>query len=92
MNIYDRDSIEFCAVYIAVNGVAPDPGDVEFAIAVYSTRPAVGDWVAPVSLDGAIGVMVDGPVLGVGEYEVWVRVTANPETPVLKSEGGFRVV
>jgi hypothetical protein len=89
MNIYDRDSIEFCAVDISVNGVAPDPLDVELAIVAYPLRPEEDQWVAPVSLDGAIGVMVEG--LDPGQYEVWVRVTANPETPVLKSEGGFRV-
>jgi hypothetical protein len=90
VNIYDRDSIEFCPVLVDVDGVTPAPGDVEFAIVAYPGRPETADWVAPVVIDDQMGVMVED--LEVGQYEVWVRVSANPETPVLKSDGGIRIM
>jgi hypothetical protein len=91
MNVYDRESVEFCAVDVKVNDVAADPAAVQAAITTFAVRPALADWSAPTVLGDQIGVMVDGPALGVGEYEVWVKVDANPETVVLKCDGGIRI-
>jgi hypothetical protein len=89
MNVYDRDSVEFCAVDLKVAGAPADP--VQVAITAFAVRPVPADWIAPTILGDEVGVMVDGPALGVGEYEVWVRAIADPEAPVLKADGGIRI-
>jgi hypothetical protein len=88
-NLYPRETVEFQPVEVTVDGVAVTD-DVELAILAGATRPAELDWEAPTVLGAAIGVMVNGPVLGPGTYTVWARVTSYPEVPVINCRT-FRV-
>jgi len=78
MNTYERESIEFQPVTVTVNG-APVTSGVTFAITPNGTRPLA--YVAPTTVDGKIGVMVQG--LAHGLYDVWAKVNSTPEAVVI---------
>jgi len=78
MNIYERESIEFQPVTVTVNG-APVTTGVTFAITRNGTRPLA--YTAPTTVDGNIGVMVQG--LTHGLYDVWAKVNSTPEAVVI---------
>ena len=96
MNLYPRETVEFQPVVVEVNDVAltiADVADIELMVTASRERPSStvsGVWEAPATLDGELGVMVDGPTLGPGTFLVWAKVTSSPETPVLEA-GSFRV-
>jgi hypothetical protein len=78
MTSYERETIEFQAVTVTVDGVAVTDG-VTFCIAPQSERPAL--FTAPATLAGNIGVMIQD--LQPGGYRIWARVESNPEQPVI---------
>ena len=78
MNIYERESIEFQPVTVTVNGTPVTTG-VTLAITPNGTRPLA--YVAPTTVDGKIGVMVQG--LTHGLYDVWAKVNSTPEAAVI---------
>lgn len=79
MNRFPRETVEFQPVTVKVDGVLVTDG-VQLTITSGSTRPTV--WAPAVTLDGKIGVMVEG--LEVGSYTVWAKVSAVPEVPVVR--------
>ncbi|WP_262403454.1 hypothetical protein [Actinomadura sp. CNU-125] len=63
---------------------------VEIAVINASTEePAEADWRPADEWDGTTAKLLIGPggtlELEDGTYRVWVRVTANPEIPVIRS-------
>lgn len=78
VNSYERESTEFQAVTITVDGT-PVTSGVTFCVAPDGTRPAT--FTAPTTVAGKIGVLITGYQPGV--YRVWAKVTSNPEIPVL---------
>ena len=79
MSSYERESIEFQPVTVTVDGDVVADG-VTFAITPNGTRPLV--YAAPTTVDGKIGVMIQG--LTPGLYSVWAKVASTPETVVMK--------
>lgn len=75
---YPRESVEFQGITVTVNGAVVTTG-VMFCIIPDGARPVT--WIAPVTLGGAIGVMVTGLVHGT--YRIWAQVTSSPEVPVI---------
>lgn len=76
-----RESVEFIPIAVHVDGLPVTQG-VDVATTTGSGRPAA--WASATSLDGRLGLLVDG--LPVGEHTVWVRITDAPEAPVLECE------
>ena len=80
-------SLEY--LHVPITGGSLDT-PVEIAVvAVTVEEPAVGDWKTADVWDGAVAKLLIGPggtlTLADGAYRVWVRVTATPEIPVLRS-------
>lgn len=78
MNRYPRETIEFIGVTVTVDGVSVTTG-VGLSVTKFGIRPTI--WIAPVTIDGRIGVMTE--TQDPGTYQVWARVTDSPETPVI---------
>lgn len=79
MTMYPRETVEFIPVTVTVDGVAVTVG-VEFAVVKDGERPT--SWSTPTSLDGKIGVLISG--LTSGQWDIYARIAASPETPVVK--------
>ena len=77
-NSIPRESVEFQPITITVDGTPVTTG-VTVALVANGTRPS--EWVTPTTLNGKIGVMIEG--LAPGLYNIWARVTSSPETPVI---------
>jgi len=77
-NSYPRESVEFLPITIAIDGVPVTTG-VEVLIGINGSRPS--EWVTPTTLNGKIGVMIDG--LAPGLYNIWAKISSSPETPVI---------
>lgn len=75
---YPRETVEFQAVTVTVDGVAVTTG-VTFAIVPDGTRPTI--FTAATTLGGKIGVMVSG--FTPGNFRVFAKVASSPETPVI---------
>lgn len=86
-NIYPRESVEFQPILVTVDGTTVTT-NVETQITSVSGRPSSTSWIPAVTLDGQIGLMIQG--LSVGTYEVWARVSDSPEIPVIDC-GSFAV-
>lgn len=71
-------------VTVTVDGVATT--GFELALVADQARPAAPDWQAPTVLGGGRGVLVSAvPTSEAGTLsQVWVRVTSNPETVVIR--------
>lgn len=83
-----RDSVEYLNVTVsAPAGVSLSAQPV--AIAVVAGSPAVTDWHTAAWVEGTTTArLLVGPAhvaLTPGYLNVWVKVTDNPETPVLKA-------
>ncbi|TDD97617.1 hypothetical protein [Actinomadura rubrisoli] len=69
-------------------GTLSTPVDIA-VIAATAEEPTSGDWKPADVWDGAVAKLLIGPggtvPLADGVYRVWVRVTATPEIPVLRS-------
>lgn len=78
MSTYPRETVEFVPVTVTVNGSVVTAG-VEFAVVQDGARPST--WSAATSLSGSIGVLISG--LTPGQWNIWARVSASPETPVI---------
>jgi hypothetical protein len=80
-NVYPRETVEFVAVLITIDGVTvTSPTGVELAVVLDGSRPTA--WTAAIALSGKIGIIISG--LAAGQYRVWARVTSSPETPVIE--------
>lgn len=82
-------SLEYLKVPIAgPAGVDLDEFPVEFAIVDDGEIPASGDWEDGLWIGTSAAVLI-GPAgtitLTPGTYDVYVRLTATPEIPVLES-------
>ncbi|MFI1165642.1 hypothetical protein ACH4UM_19005 [Streptomyces sp. NPDC020801] len=98
MQTVDRDSRQYVVAQVEVT-VAGQPynptGDVvEFSFSAVSGRPATwytGGWDGTGPIPGTtayraqvlIGPGSSGPTLAPGKYTVWIRITDNPEQPVI---------
>ena len=63
--------------------------DQPVEVAVTTARPAVDSWqaatwVGDVGTSRSARILLDG-LLTVGAYTVWVRLTDNPEVPILNA-------
>jgi hypothetical protein len=74
-----RETVEYIPIAVTVNGVVTTTG-VEFAVVADGSRPST--WSAAVVVEGATHVLVSG--LTPGQWRIWARVTAAPETPVIE--------
>jgi hypothetical protein len=94
----DRDSRQYvqAQVEVTITGKPYNPtGDlVEFAFTTINGRPATwypGGWDGTTSIPGSnayqaqvlVGPGSSGPTLTPGRYAVFLRITDNPEQPVL---------
>ncbi|MFE5037172.1 hypothetical protein [Streptomyces sp. NPDC056683] len=94
----DRDSREFVPAVVEVTVAGkpynPTADPVEFAFTAVGARPTTwypGGWdgIDPIPGSNAYRAQVlagpgsNGPVLAAGRYAVWIRITDNPEQPVL---------
>lgn len=94
-----RDSVQLIGVQVAASTVAgttvdPTVYDVTVAVLPYTTDdPADADFKAATWQSGTLGkyaVVMVGPnttvgTLSPGRYRLWVKVTATPEVPVIRS-------
>ncbi|TYK45177.1 hypothetical protein [Actinomadura decatromicini] len=76
-------------IHVPVSGATADQ-PVELAVVdIGAEEPAEDDWVPADVWDGSTAKLLIGPggtlLLADGAYRVWVRVTAEPEIPVLRS-------
>ena len=85
-NTYPRESVEFMALDVKNGATAVT--DYQVQVTPGTGRPTPGAWVTNTTLDGKRGLMISG--LARGSYAAWVKVTANPEIPVLMA-GFFSV-
>lgn len=85
MNSYPRETIEFLPAPITVDGVPVVTG-IQYSIVPLYGRPTV--WVAQLTVGAEIGVMVQA--LDPGTYNVFAKITASPEVPVILC-GSFQV-
>lgn len=83
---YQRETKEFQPISIKVDGVEVLEG-VEVSVIPSGTRPT--EWSAPFTLDGKLGVMIEGFVPDT--YQVWAKITSVPEIPVIYC-GNFKVI
>ncbi|MER8030728.1 hypothetical protein ABTZ78_17415 [Streptomyces bauhiniae] len=98
MQTIDRDSREYVGAEITatVQGQPYNPTSdpVEFAFTAIGRRPDTwhqGGWDGDQPLPGTrtyraqllVGPASTGPTLTAGRYTVWVRITDNPEQPVI---------
>lgn len=93
----DRDSRQYVQAQVtatvAGQSYNPTVDVVEFAFTTGNDRPVTwytGNWdTTPTNGTNAywaqilIGPGSSGPVLAVGRYFVWVRITDNPEQPII---------
>lgn len=76
-------------VHVPIDGPANmTTYDVDMAILQEGQDPDSGDWVAA-AWEGTDAVVLVGPATSIPltrgvTYEVWVRITATPEIPVLR--------
>jgi hypothetical protein len=78
MNNFPRETVEFLPIIVTVNDVVTTTG-IQFSDVPDGARPLT--WVAPVTLSGQIGVMVQG--YGPGRRRVFAQATENPEVAVI---------
>ena len=79
---YPRETKEFIPVVDLLVDGDPYTEDFEVAVVHLFERPESDDWDAAITLGSEKGFMLDGPALGIGTYDVYVRVTDSPEVPV----------
>ena len=82
---FPRESIEFLPVTVTVDGVAVTAG-VTFAVVASPARPTT--FIAAVTAGATIGITVG--TYPPGLYEVWAKVVAGTETPVINC-GNIRI-
>jgi|GEM_PF-2002266 len=73
-----RETVEYIPVVVYLNGVVTTTG-VSFAVVPDGTRPS--SWTAATVLNSATYTLISG--LSVGLYNVFAKVSAAPETPVI---------
>ncbi len=88
-------SVEYLKVPISAYpaGVALDDLPVELAVVPDGQTPTGGDWETGLWIDDNAAVLIGtgGLVLTPGTYDVWVRITATPETPLLPA-GSIHII
>lgn len=98
MQSIDRDSRQYVQAHVEVTVTGqpfnPTADPVEFAFTAVGGRPVTwysGGWdgIKPVPGTNAyraqvlVGPGSSGPTLAPGRYAVWLRITDNPEQPVM---------
>ena len=73
-----RETVEYIPVVVYLNGVVTT-ANVSFAVVPDGTRPS--SWTAATVLNSATYTLISG--LSVGLYNVFAKVSAAPETPVI---------
>jgi saccharopine dehydrogenase-like NADP-dependent oxidoreductase len=73
-----RETIEYIPVAVTLNGIATTTG-VSFAVVADGSRPT--SWTSATVLDNATYTLISG--LAPGLYNVFAKVSAAPETPVV---------
>ncbi|MFJ6073690.1 hypothetical protein ACIQFU_23085 [Streptomyces sp. NPDC093065] len=88
----ERESLEYLKTPVGVDGTDPTGYAVHVALLEDGLRPGPGDWhpaAWETGPDGPLAVLLVGPggVLdpGPGTYRTWIKITATPEVPVVKS-------
>jgi hypothetical protein len=94
----DRDSRQYVQALVDVTVAGqpynPTADQVDFAFTPVGARPATwypGGWDGTASIPGSnayraqvlVGPGSNGPTLAAGRYAVWLRITDDPEQPVL---------
>lgn len=77
--VLPRETVEYIPVPVTLNGVVTIMG-VEFAVVADGSRPTA--WTAAAVVTGKTYVLVTS--LTPGQWRVWARVTAAPETVVIE--------
>jgi hypothetical protein len=85
MNTYERETVDFQPVNVTVGG-APVTAGVEVCVVPEDQRPAA--FIPAVVRGATIGVSIAG--MSPGTYDVYTRVSAGPDVPVIKC-GSFIV-
>lgn len=83
ISTYPAQTVDFLPlVDLTINGVpVTDPADVSVAVVGEWTDPSV---FTPAELrDGVIGFVLDGPTLGRGVFNVYVRSVKDDLAPVI---------
>lgn len=98
MQSITRESRQYVQAHVdvTIGGQPYDPTAdvVEFAFTAIGARPATwytGGWDGSAPIPGSnayraqvlVGPGSNGPTLAAGKYAVWLRITDNPEQPVL---------
>jgi hypothetical protein len=82
------ESVEYLKVPISTYPAGTDLSDlpVELAVVPDGETPDSGDWETGlwIGTNAAVLIGTGGLVLTPGTYDVWVRITATPETPLLQ--------
>lgn len=73
---YDRGSTELVVLDVTVNGAATT--GYQTSLVPWSSRPTA--WTNPATAGSDHGHLLPG-TLDPGTYDLWVKVTDNPETP-----------
>lgn len=76
----ERESVEFMEIDFLLDGVV-QIANVEFAVVGKRQRPT--SWTAAAISNGRTAVLIDGPTLGIGAFDVYVKQTGGTESPVL---------
>lgn len=77
---------EYVSVPVSATGLDISADVVELAF-THDTEPEEAQWLTAEWVAGAARILIgtDGHPLVAGAYTVWVRITDNPEIPVLQA-------
>ena len=77
---FEAETIELIPLLVKIDGVATT--NYTISVVPYGTDPAT--FAAPTSYSGGTGYLVNGPTLGKGYFEGYVKITgSSPEVPVI---------
>lgn len=77
-----RESVEFLEIDVTLDGVVLT-SDVSFCVVPTWDRPAT--WVASEMSNGRTAVLINGPALGKGKFDVYVRYAGATESPIIEA-------
>lgn len=78
--VVPRETVEYIPITAELNGVVTTTG-VSYAIVLEDARPT--SWTSATVLNSATYALISG--LSEGNYKIFVRVSAAPETPVIEA-------
>lgn len=77
----ERETHEYLPLEVFKDGVAVTSG-VSYAVVAWGTRPTT--WTPAIESGGQVYFEVDNPAPGY--YDVYVKIDASPETPVVAAD------